>query len=492
MTTKLNQANLPAIATRAAVPQYDRGALSAGILHFGVGNFHRAHQAVYLDDLFNAGGSLDWAIVGAGVRPADEDMRQKLKVQDWLTTVVEQEADLSQARVTGAMVDYIKPGDIEATLEMLANPAIRIVSLTITEGGYYIDPASQQFDPTHPDIVADAHNIAAPRTAFGLILGGLMRRRDAGVDPFTVMSCDNIPGNGHVTQNAVAGLAALIDPLLAAWVHEHVAFPNSMVDRITPATSAREREMLEKDFGIEDNWPVFCEAFKQWVLEDHFPSGRPALERVGVQFVPDVAPFELMKIRILNGGHATIAYPAALMDIHFVHEAMEEPLVRRFLEKVEREEIIPIVPPVPDTSLDEYYELIDRRFSNPKIGDTITRLCLDGSNRQPKFILPSAADRLAAGQGVTGLALVSALWCRYCYGETDSGTPIAPNDPSWDRLTAAAKKAKADPQAWLAMGDIFGPLARNPAYVAAFSHALTTLWEVGTRETLIRYLEDRL
>jgi len=492
MTTKLNQANLPAIATRAAVPQYDRGALRAGILHFGVGNFHRAHQAVYLDDLFNAGGGLDWAIVGAGVRPADEDMRQKLKVQDWLTTVVEQEADLSQARVTGAMVDYIKPGDIEATLEMLANPAIRIVSLTITEGGYYIDPASQQFDPTHPDIVADAHNIAAPRTAFGLILGGLMRRRDAGVDPFTVMSCDNIPGNGHVTQNAVAGLAALIDPLLAAWVHEHVAFPNSMVDRITPATSAREREMLEKDFGIEDNWPVFCEAFKQWVLEDHFPSGRPALERVGVQFVPDVAPFELMKIRILNGGHATIAYPAALMDIHFVHEAMEEPLVRRFLEKVEREEIIPIVPPVPDTSLDEYYELIDRRFSNPKIGDTITRLCLDGSNRQPKFILPSAADRLAAGQGVTGLALVSALWCRYCYGETDSGTPIAPNDPSWDRLTAAAKKAKADPQAWLAMGDIFGPLARNPAYVAAFSHALTTLWEVGTRETLIRYLEDRL
>jgi len=492
MTTKLNQANLPAIASRAAVPQYDRGALRVGILHFGVGNFHRAHQAVYLDDLFNAGGSLDWAIVGAGVRPADEDMRQKLKAQDWLTTVVEQEADLSQARVTGAMVDYIKPGDIEATLEMLASPAIRIVSLTITEGGYYIDPASQQFDPTHPDIVADAHNIAAPRTAFGLILGGLMRRRDAGVEPFTVMSCDNIPGNGHVTQNAVAGLAALIDPLLAAWVHEHVAFPNSMVDRITPATSAREREMLEKEFGIEDNWPVFCEAFKQWVLEDHFPAGRPALERVGVQFVPDVAPFELMKIRILNGGHATIAYPAALMDIHFVHEAMEEPLVRGFLEKVEREEIIPIVPPVPDTSLDEYYELIDRRFSNPKIGDTITRLCLDGSNRQPKFILPSAADRLAAGQGVTGLALVSALWCRYCYGETDSGTPIAPNDPSWDRLTAAAKKAKADPQAWLAMGDIFGPLARNPAYVAAFSHALTTLWEVGTRETLTRYLQDRL
>jgi len=492
MATKLSQANLPAIAQTAAIPRYDRAQLRPGILHIGVGNFHRAHQAVYLDDLFNTGADLDWAIVGAGVRPADEDMRQKLKAQDWLTTVVDQEADLSQARVTGAMVDYVKPGDTAAMLAQLTDPSIRIVSLTITEGGYYIDPASQHFDPTHPDIVADAADMAAPRTAFGLILAGLMRRRAAGLPPFTVMSCDNIPGNGHVTENAVAGLAELVDPELAAWVRASVSFPNSMVDRITPATSARERDLLASQFGIEDNWPVFCEAFKQWVLEDRFPAGRPALERVGVQFVPDVAPFELMKIRILNGGHATIAYPAALMDIHFVHEAMANPLVRGFLEKVEQDEIIPIVPPVPDTSLGGYFDLIVRRFSNPKIGDTVTRLCLDGSNRQPKFILPSAADRLARGESVTGLALVSALWCRYCYGETDSGAAIAPNDPSWDRLTEAAKKAKADPLAWLAMGDIFGPLARNPAYVAAFSNALKTLWQAGTRETLDRYLENRL
>jgi len=492
MATKLSQANLPAIAQTAAIPRYDRAQLRPGILHIGVGNFHRAHQAVYLDDLFNTGAGLDWAIVGAGVRPADEDMRQKLKAQDWLTTVVDQEADLSQARVTGAMVDYVKPGDTAAMLAQLTDPSIRIVSLTITEGGYYIDPASQHFDPTHPDIVADAADMAAPRTAFGLILAGLMRRRAAGLPPFTVMSCDNIPGNGHVTENAVAGLAELVDSELAAWVRASVSFPNSMVDRITPATSARERDLLASQFGIEDNWPVFCEAFKQWVLEDRFPAGRPALERVGVQFVPDVAPFELMKIRILNGGHATIAYPAALMDIHFVHEAMASPLVRGFLEKVEQDEIIPIVPPVPDTSLGGYFDLIVRRFSNPKIGDTVTRLCLDGSNRQPKFILPSAADRLARGESVTGLALVSALWCRYCYGETDSGAAIAPNDPSWDRLTEAAKKAKADPLAWLAMGDIFGPLARNPAYVAAFSNALKTLWRAGTRETLDRYLENRL
>jgi mannitol 2-dehydrogenase len=204
-----------------------------------------------------------------------------------------------------------------------------------------------------------------------------------------------------------------------------------------------------------------------------------------------VAPFELMKIRILNGGHAAIAYPAGLMDIHFVHEAMAEPLVRGFLEKLEREEIIPVVPPVPDTDLDDYYRLIDRRFSNPKIGDTISRLCLDGSNRQPKFILPSITDRLRAGEAVTGLALVSALWCRYCYGETESGKPIPPNDPSWDRLVTQAKLARENPEAWLAMQDIYGDLAGNPVFTSAFSTALKALWRLGTSETLTRYLADR-
>ena len=488
MTIKLSAAALPELAKTAAVPNYQASDLQAGIVHFGVGNFHRAHQAVYLDDLFNTGESRDWALVGAGVRPTDATMRDKLQAQDWLTTVVEQEADLSTARVTASMVDFLQPGDAEAILSKLAEPSIRIVSLTVTEGGYYIDPATQAFSKDHPDIQADAQNMAAPKTVFGLILVGLKRRRDAGTRAFTVMSCDNIPGNGHVTQNAVVGLAELADPELAQWVKANVAFPNGMVDRITPATSDRERRLLAENFGIEDSWPVFCENFKQWVVEDHFPAGRPALEKVGVQFVADVAPFELMKIRILNGGHATIAYPAALMDIHFVHEAMENDLVRRFLHKVEHDEIIPIVPAVPDTDLEDYYQLIDRRFANPKIGDTIQRLCLDGSNRQPKFILPSARDRLAQGGGVTGLALVSALWARYCYGESDSGKPIAPNDENWDRLQAHARRAKDDPKTWLEMGDIFGELATDPAYVDAFSSALRRLWAEGTAATLERYL----
>ena len=492
MTVKLSTAELVSLPADVARPRYDPAALSAGILHFGVGNFHRSHQAVYLDDLFNAGFDRDWAIVGAGVFAAEQAGWRKLREQDWLTTVVEQDDVTTTARVTAAMNDFVKPGDGAAVVARLADPAIRIVSLTITEGGYFIDPASGRFNPDHPDIVADARNAEAPKTVFGLILAGLRRRKAAGIAPFTVMSCDNIPHNGHVTADALIGLARLADPALGGWIETSVAFPNGMVDRITPATTDREREMLKTGFGIADAWPVFCEPFRQWVLEDNFPAGRPALERVGVQFVSDVSPFELMKIRILNGGHAVIAYPAGLMDIHFVHEAMQDDLVRAFLAKVEHDEIIPVVPPVPGVVIKEYFRLIERRFANPKIGDTVRRLCLDGSNRQPKFIIPSVADRLAKGASVTGLALESALWCRYCFGTTESGRTIEPNDPNWDRLRSRAIAAKEDPSAWLSMHDIYGETGRAPAFQTAFARALRDLWSIGTRETLGRYLSGAL
>jgi mannitol 2-dehydrogenase len=491
MSVKLSLAALANLPPGVTAPNYRRADLKAGILHIGVGNFHRAHQAVYLDDLFDAGRDRDWAILGAGVREPDVEMRAKLEAQDWLTTVVEQEAGATSARVTGAMIDFIKPFDIPAMLKALARPEIRIVSLTVTEGGYYISPSTQLFDPDHPDIVADARHPDQPRTAFGLIVAGLKRRRAAGLAPFTVMSCDNIPGNGHVTENAVAGLAELFDGELARWIRTNVAFPNSMVDRITPATSDRERAFLRETYGLEDHWPVFCEEFRQWVVEDKFPSGRPALETVGVTFTADVAPYELMKIRILNGGHAAIAYPAGLLDIHFVHEAMEDAQIRSFLEMLTRREIIPVVPPPPQVDLDAYRAKVAERFANPKIGDTIARLCLDGSNRQPKFILPTVRDRLKAGASITGLALVSALWCRYAYGESESGKVIPPNDPNWDRLQAAARPARNDPEVFLAMRDIFGGLAETPAYVAAFSDALSSLWTKGVRSTLDDYLAGK-
>ncbi len=491
MTIPLSLSALGELPDDVKVPAYRRADLKPGILHFGVGNFHRAHQAVYLDDLFNLGLDHDWAIVGAGVRAHDAEMRGKLQAQDWLTTVVERDARTQSARVTGAMIDYVEPGDVPTLMAWLVNPAIRIVSLTITEGGYFLD-SSGRFDATHPDIVMDAANMATPQTVFGLILAGLTARRGAGLAPFTVMSCDNIPGNGHVTRDAVAGLAHLIDPALADWVRTQVAFPDAMVDRITPATSDLERSLVAGTYGIGDNWPVTCETFRQWVVEDIFPQGRPALERAGVTFVSDVAPFEMMKIRILNGGHAAIAYPAGLMDIEFVHEAMANPLVSGFLRKLVETEVIPVVPPVPDTDLHAYLEKVEERFANPTVGDTVRRLCLDGSNRQPKFILPTVNDRLRDGASIEGLALVSALWCRYCFGETESGKHIAPNDPNWDRLQERARVAKDDPAAFLTMTDIFGPLANSPSYVQAFSHALKTIWSTGTEQILQAYLAGTL
>lgn len=491
MTCKLSLATLAEAAKTAAVPAYERASLKAGIVHFGVGNFHRAHQAIYLDDLFNAGSDHDWAIIGAGVLPSDADMRDKLAAQDFLTTVVEQDNNKTAARVTAPMIDILPVGEPDVIIAKLADPEIRIVSMTITEGGYFID-ASGKFNPAHPAIAADGQNPSAPKTVFGLIVAGLKARKDKGIAPFTVMSCDNIPHNGAVTANAVVGTARLSDPAFADWIKANVSFPNGMVDRITPATSQREIDFLKENFGIEDNWPVYCEEFKQWVLEDKFPMGRPALEKVGVTFVPDVTPYEHMKIRILNGGHAAIAYPAALMDIHFVHESMENDLIRAFLAKLENEEIIPIVPPVPDTSLADYFKLIERRFLNPKIADTIPRLAQDGSNRQPKFILPSTLDNLRQGRDVVGLALVSALWCRYFFGKSDSGKDIVFNDASAERLHEAAVKAKDDPAAFLVFDDIFGEVAKSELFRKRFARALKTLWEKGTKETLQLYLDGKL
>lgn len=472
-----------------AHPAYDRSRLTPGIVHIGLGNFHRAHMAVYLDDLFAKGLAMDWAILGAGVRAPDSRMRDALRVQDCLSTVIELDPAGKTARRIGAMVDFIEvQPDNAALIAAMTRPEIRIVSLTVTEGGYYVDPATGRFDPTHPDIRADAAQLDRPATAFGAILAALKARRAAGVAPFTVMSCDNLPGNGHVTRAAVAGVARLSDPALADWVETHVAFPNGMVDRITPATGPRERAMAAA-FGLgDDPVPVTCEPFRQWVLEDHFPSGRPPLEQVGVTFTDHVHAFEAMKIRILNGGHAIIAYPGGLLDIEYVHEAMAEPLISGFLDKVEREEIIPIVPPVPNTDLAAYYTLIRDRFSNPEVADTERRLCLDGSNRQPKFIIPSIADNLARGHLPRGLILESALWCRYCMGMTDGGAVIEPNDPNWDRLQRAARAASADPMAWLGMEDIYGDVGRDPQLQEAFAGYLNDLGARGVRAVLADYL----
>ncbi len=489
---KLSNATLSSLPAAVARPGYDRSKLTAGIVHIGCGNFHRAHMAVYLDDLFAAGEGHDWAILGAGVREGDARMRAALMGQDWMTTVIELEPGAHSVRVTGAMIGFlpVEPGN-PSLIAAMTDPGIRIVSLTVTEGGYYIDPKTGTFSPDHPDIRKDAANPDRPDTAFGAIIAALKARRAAGLQAFTVMCCDNVPHNGLVTKDAVVGLARLSDPGFADWIAASVAFPNSMVDRITPATGDRERAMAAA-MGVDDAWPVTCEPFRQWVMEDNFPTGRPQLEKVGVTFTDQVDRFETMKIRILNGGHAIIAYPGGLLDVELVHEAMAHPLIRAFLDKVETEEILPIIPPVPGVRLPDYKALIIGRFANPDVADTVRRLCLDGSNRQPKFIIPSIRDNRAKGVLPDGLILLSALWCRYCFGTTESGAATAPNDPAWERLTDRAKAARDDPAAWLGMREVYGDLGSDKAVAERFATLLRAVWAEGTAAVMRRYLDGRL
>jgi mannitol 2-dehydrogenase len=401
--------------------------------------------------------------------------------------VVTQSATVSEAQVIAPMVDYLPIGDGESILRMMADPFIRIVSLTVTEGGYFVNAATGKFDKEHLAIQADVVGFENPQTVFGLIVKGLEQRREAGQIPFTVMSCDNLPHNGHAARDAVVGFAELIDASLATWISENSSFPNGMVDRITPATGDFERERVQTLFGISDKAPVFCEDYIQWVLEDNFVAGRPSFERVGVEIVSDVAPYEMMKIRILNGGHAVLAYPAALMGIEFAHEALQNEFICSFLEAIELNEIVPTVPDVPGINLNDYYQSVVSRFSNPAIADTISRLCFDGSNRQPKFIVPTIFDRLYAGASIDGLALASAFWCRYCEGTNEAGNELPPNDPSWDLLQATAIASRDDPLKWLSMSNVYGSLGNNAQFRQSFLAAITGVREEGVASMIQTY-----
>ena len=487
MTVRLNRNTIADLPGDVSVPRYDPTALSPGIVHIGVGNFHRAHQAFYLHQLFNQGCDHDWAIVGAGVKSYDSAMRDKLQPQDWLTTVVELASDGFSATVTGAMIDFARVDPTELG-ELLVQPAIRVVSLTITEGGYFIDAQTGAFDRTGAEILRDISNPGDMQSVFGILVAALARRRDTGVAPFTIMSCDNIPENGRIARQAVLGLAEALQGDIAGWIATEVAFPNSMVDCITPATGDREIALVRREFGLEDAAPVVCEPFRQWVLEDTFPAGRPELERVGVEFVSDVTPYETMKLRMLNGGHAAIAYPAALLGIEFVHEAVTDPLISRFLHKLERTEIVPTLRKIPGVDFEAYLKKTVERFSNAASSDTIARLCLDGSNRQPKFVLPTIRDRVEAKLPVGGLALEVALWCRYCAGRDENGARIEVVDERAVQLRGYALQTRSDPAAFLRQRDIFGPLADSSAFVEAFSTSMTRLWQNGTASALQEYV----
>ena len=486
--TSLSAETLGQLDAAVAVPRYDRRQVTTGIAHLSVGNFHRSHQAMYVDTLMNAGKAMDWGICGIGLQPSNAAMRDVMAAQDGLYTLVIRHGDGTwEPRVIGSVVEYLfAPDDPEAVIEKLASPGIRIVSLTVTEGGYNLDSVTGEFRAADPLVQADLSSGAAPQTVFGLVTEALARRRDRGIPAFTILSCDNIQGNGHVSQRVFTAFARLRDPVLADWITAHVRFPNCMVDRITPVTTDADRESLSRRFGIEDRWPVLCEPFTQWVLEDSFADGRPVLEDAGVQIVPDVEPYELMKLRLLNASHQALCYPGYLVGYRLVHEVTSDPLFAGFLLDYMLGEAIPTLRPVPGIDLAAYAHQLIERFSNPEVGDTVARLCANASDLIPKFLLPVVREQLAAGGPFTRAAAVVACWARYCEGADESGFVIEMDDALASPLRAAALRGRGShPAAFLEDNrSVFGELADEPRFVGVYLGVLGSLRERGVRATL--------
>ncbi|MDG1075244.1 MAG: mannitol dehydrogenase family protein [Planktotalea sp.] len=408
--------------------------------------------------------------------------------QDCLTTLVELAPDNVSAEVVGSMIDYLPIEEGNAPLiAQMADPAIRIVAMTVTESGYYIDPVTNGFDAAHPDLQHDAAHPNTPGTAFGALVAALKLRRAAGHTPFTGLSCDNLQGNGDVLRQTVVSLARLSDPELADWIDAHATFPNSMVDCIAPATGPKELA-LAHDFGIKDTAMVSHETFREWVIEDKFCAGRPAWDTVGATFSDEVHAFETMKIRILNAGHQVIANVGETLSVETIAGCMAHPAIRGFFGKVEREEIAPTVAPVPGKTPAAYVDLIEARFSNPRIVDTTRRVAFDGSARHTGFVLPILRDQLAAGRSVSGLALVEAMWARMCAGTRKDGSVIEANDPIWDELKATALAAKTRPITWLDQSNIYGDLRNAEPFRDAFCHWLAIIWDQGCVAAMNEYI----
>jgi mannitol 2-dehydrogenase len=488
MSVTLSNATLAALPQEVRRPEYDRKKLTPGIVHIGLGNFHRAHQAWYMQQLMQQGLAQDWAIIGAGVRPYDEAQRIKLEAQEYLTTLIELDPAGKSLEVVGSMIGYVPVEEGNGPLiRQMSDPAIRIVSLTVTEGGYFLDPATKQFDASHPDIKHDIAHLDRPVTAFGAIVAALRNRRDKGVGPFTCQSCDNLPGNGDKMREVILGLARRVDASLGDWIEKHVTFPNSMVDCIVPVTGPRELALCH-ELGIDDAVPVTHENFRQWVIEDHFCAGRPQWEKVGATVSDRVHEYEAMKLRMLNGGHQIIVAPAETLGIETISATMAHPLIKAMFRKIELEEIAPHVPEVPGTTPASYCDLLDRRFSNPAIYDTVRRVAFDGSSRQTGFVLPIIRDAMKAGTSYEGLALSQALWARMCAGVRENSSRVEANDPIWPELVAVSNAARHTPHAWLEQRKIYGNIADDQRFATAFSKWLTLIWDKGVESAMRTYI----
>jgi fructuronate reductase/mannitol 2-dehydrogenase len=483
----LTDATLHMLPDHVSVPAYDRGALRPGVLHIGVGGFHRAHQAVYFDELARRGLADDWGLTGVGLR--SPQMGDALCAQDCLYMVVERGAQGTTARVVGVMGRYLfGPQQRLAVLDALSDPATRLVTLTITGNGYHLTPEGE-FAGDDPLVATELEDPGQPDTVFGYLVEALDRRRRAGVAPFTVLSCDNIPGNGAAARTMVVSFAELRDPGLARWIEENVTFPNSMVDRITPETTAQERELVVRSFGVDDRWPVITEPFSQWVIEDRFCNGRPPLEHVGVQFVDDVSPYELTKKRLLNASHCALGYLGYLAGYRTTAEVMADPAYAAFIGAMV-DEVVPLLPRAEGIDLGAYKASLLERLANPEMADQLARLCRRGATKVPSYLLPSIREAIQAGRPHAMMTLAVAGWFRYLQGQDYAGEPIDVQGPRSEELILLAQENGADPRPLLSVREVFDGLADDPSFVRDL-HVASEALRAGPRETIETWLTVR-
>jgi fructuronate reductase len=486
MPKRLNEAALAELPEGVMRPAYDRAELTTGIVHLGVGAFHRAHQAVYTDDVLARDSR--WGIVAASLR--SPDTFDALEPQNGLYTVSVRSSEGEALRVISAITRVIvAPEAVEDLLRIMTDPNTRIVSLTVTEKGYCHDPATGALNEVHPDIVHDLAEPHRPRSAPGFIVEALRRRRASGTPPFTVLTCDNLPSNGRTVKRVLARYAELMDPDLGKFVDQEVSCPSTMVDRIVPATTDDDRSRIRHVLGMSDAWPVVTEPFTQWVIEDRFSQGRPAWEQAGAEFVADVEPYEHMKLRLLNGSHSTLAYLGYLAGYETVADTMADPAFARLVRGLMDDEVTPTLHMPPGADLASYKSALIERFKNPALKHRTWQIAMDGSQKLPQRLLGTVRDRLSGNASIERLALGVAAWMRYATGIDENGAPIDVRDPMAARLRALADQAGGSPQplaeAFFAVREIFGDdLPADPRFTGAVTQALTRLFEHGAKRVV--------
>jgi mannitol 2-dehydrogenase len=477
---QLNQENIISLASQLVCPTYERDAIKTGIVHIGVGGFHRSHQAYYIHQLLENPQNSDWGICGIGLREGDRNMATVLKKQDCLYTLITQHPDGKEScEVIGSIVDYIFAIETpDLAIDKMAHPDTKIVSLTITEGGYNFNPNTGDFDFENPDIQHDLQHPNEPKTVFVFLTAALKKRRDKGLPSFTVLSCDNIQHNGDVAQKMLLSFAQKQNPSLFYWIEKEVCFPNSMVDRITPVTPQSSIDFLKNKYQLKDDYPVVCEPYIQWVIEDNFSNGRPLLERLGVQFVPDVTPYEKMKIRLLNAGHSVLGIPGAVHGHATINACMEDEIFASFMRQFMDKEVTPILGKIEGIDLTDYKNSLEERFANPNIKDGVSRICSESSAKLPKFLIPTIQENLVARESIKYGIFILAVWAYYSDKGVDlNNNPIEIIDARKEELHQNAKGYEQDQLSFLRISDIFGSLLENKRFVKYYSKMIEVIYK---------------